>query len=150
MTQVKRAFSNRTLLCHYWSDSTITLAWIKQSPHQLKTFVANRVAEIQTSTSGCSWRHVRSNDNPADIASRGVDAAELINNNLWWLGPPWLVFDPIGWPGSQATEIELTDTDKHEIEAEKKAPLIGKIKIENFWIANLKIVCCYGICDEIR
>ncbi|GFX25076.1 integrase catalytic domain-containing protein [Trichonephila clavipes] len=30
-----------------WTDSTIALAWIKTEPHKLKTFVSNRVAEIQ-------------------------------------------------------------------------------------------------------
>jgi len=31
----------------YWSDSTITLAWIKHRPGELQTFVANRVSAIQ-------------------------------------------------------------------------------------------------------
>lgn len=30
----------------FWSDSTVTLHWINTEPHTLKTFVANRVAEI--------------------------------------------------------------------------------------------------------
>ncbi|GFY30764.1 integrase catalytic domain-containing protein [Trichonephila clavipes] len=30
-----------------WTDSTIVLAWIKTEPHKLKTFVSNKVAEIQ-------------------------------------------------------------------------------------------------------
>ncbi|XP_018368314.1 PREDICTED: uncharacterized protein LOC108764525 [Trachymyrmex cornetzi] len=31
---------------HYWSDSTITLAWIAGESYQWHTFVANRVAEV--------------------------------------------------------------------------------------------------------
>lgn len=34
----------------FWSDSTIVLNWINRSPHTLPTFVANRVAEIQTAS----------------------------------------------------------------------------------------------------
>ncbi|XP_023289985.1 uncharacterized protein LOC105696715, partial [Orussus abietinus] len=34
----------------FWSDSTIALYWIHMSPHQLKTFITNRVAEIQSNT----------------------------------------------------------------------------------------------------
>ncbi|XP_057333711.1 uncharacterized protein LOC130672924 [Microplitis mediator] len=45
---------------HLWSDSTITLHWINTSPHLLKTFVANRVAEIQRLTGACHWRHTLS------------------------------------------------------------------------------------------
>ncbi|XP_055943741.1 uncharacterized protein LOC129974949 isoform X1 [Argiope bruennichi] len=40
-----------------WTDSTIVLAWIKTEPYKLKTFVSNRVAEIQTLTSDCHWKH---------------------------------------------------------------------------------------------
>ncbi|XP_057659309.1 uncharacterized protein LOC130895778 [Diorhabda carinulata] len=31
----------------YWTDSSICIAWINSSPHILKTFVANRVSQIQ-------------------------------------------------------------------------------------------------------
>ena len=31
----------------FWSDSIIALQWIQTPPHTLKTFVSNRVAEIQ-------------------------------------------------------------------------------------------------------
>ena len=32
---------------YLWSDSTIAIQWIKTKPHELETFVSNRVAEIQ-------------------------------------------------------------------------------------------------------
>jgi len=60
-----------------WSDSTITLHWIRTHPYRLKTFVANRVASIQELTSAFEWRHVPSQDNPADLISRGILPAEL-------------------------------------------------------------------------
>ena len=31
---------------HCWTDSTVTLAWIKSDPHKWKQFVGNIVAEI--------------------------------------------------------------------------------------------------------
>jgi len=55
-----------------WCDSTIVLQWLKTSPHMLKTFVANRVVEIQEHTTrSTEWRHVRSENNPADALSMG-------------------------------------------------------------------------------
>ena len=36
---------------HCWTDSTVTLAWIKNDPHKWKPFVGNIVAEIQLLTS---------------------------------------------------------------------------------------------------
>ncbi|XP_046395239.1 uncharacterized protein LOC124162657 [Ischnura elegans] len=47
------------------------LAWLQRSPHLLKTFVANRVADIQDKIPPHHWHHVVSSQNPADCASRG-------------------------------------------------------------------------------
>ncbi|XP_076660027.1 uncharacterized protein LOC143363307 [Halictus rubicundus] len=74
---------------YYWSDSMITLAWIEGSPSRWKTFVANRVTEIQGLSRG-KWCHVPSSENPADLLSRGVRSSALESNNLWWNGPDWL------------------------------------------------------------
>ncbi|CAG4940695.1 unnamed protein product [Parnassius apollo] len=63
----------------YWSDSTITLAWINTEPHKLNRFVANRVTRIQALTDQSKWRWVPSNENPADLLSRGVLPDKLVN-----------------------------------------------------------------------
>ena len=74
-----------------WSDSTVTLAWIRSEPHRWQTFVRNRVSRIQGKTEIEWWKHVDSQSNPADCCSRGLTPRELINHGLWWHGPPWLV-----------------------------------------------------------
>ncbi|XP_062702132.1 uncharacterized protein LOC134285437 [Aedes albopictus] len=43
---------------HFWSDSTVTLEWLRSPPYTWNTFVANRVSEIQNITQGCRWHHV--------------------------------------------------------------------------------------------
>ncbi|GBM67202.1 hypothetical protein AVEN_160798-1 [Araneus ventricosus] len=68
------------------TDSTIALAWINTSPNQLKTFIGNRVSKIQDLTENCTWRHISSHLNLADI-SRGTDPQELAKLTLWWHGP---------------------------------------------------------------
>lgn len=75
---------------YYWSDSTITLAWIKGNCARWKTFVANRAAEIQNLSDVNDWHHINSKDNPADLISRGVNPKVLEDSTLWWQGPPWL------------------------------------------------------------
>ncbi|XP_043496414.1 uncharacterized protein LOC122520389 [Polistes fuscatus] len=74
----------------FWSDSTIVLAWLTKPSYNWKTFVANRVSEIQSIKAGSVWKHVQSHENPADIVSRGIRPIELIENKLWWNGPGWL------------------------------------------------------------
>lgn len=44
------------------------------------------------------WRHVRSQDNPADPLFRGIMPKALIPLKIWWAGPPWLVQDTETWP----------------------------------------------------
>ncbi|GFT24746.1 integrase catalytic domain-containing protein [Trichonephila clavipes] len=70
-----------------WTDSTIALAWIKTEPHKLKTFVSNRVAEIQALSKDYNWKHVSSKVNPADLISRGCNVDELLKNEMWFSGP---------------------------------------------------------------
>ena len=54
-------------------------------PSKWNTFVANRLPPSH-------WHHVPTKLNPADVASRGSTADELIKDSLWWHGPE--VFHP--------------------------------------------------------
>ncbi|XP_029178118.1 uncharacterized protein LOC114945928 [Nylanderia fulva] len=81
-----------------WTDSTIALAWLRQHPSKWNTYVANRVSEVQTTLASARWNHVPSGDNPADCASRGLSASELVVHPLWWTGPRWLHQPPTSWP----------------------------------------------------
>ncbi|XP_011503348.1 PREDICTED: uncharacterized protein LOC105366554 [Ceratosolen solmsi marchali] len=43
---------------YMWTDSRVTLAWIKTHPARWKEFIRNRVSNIQNLTSGTHWRYV--------------------------------------------------------------------------------------------
>ena len=76
---------------HAWTkDSLIVLAWLLKEPSQWSTFVANRMSKIQEHAD-LTCRHVPSEDNAADAASRGIDPHALKDLSLWWSGPQWLV-----------------------------------------------------------
>ncbi|XP_070162567.1 uncharacterized protein [Polyergus mexicanus] len=87
---VRESNGYKNLPCYCWTDSTIVLAWVSQPPSRWKTFVANRVNDIQTRLPDVEWRHVPTEANPADCASRGIYGDEIIHRELWWQGPPWL------------------------------------------------------------
>jgi hypothetical protein len=80
-----------------WTDSTIVLSWLAASACKWKTFVANRVSQIQELTAGCEWRHVASTSNPANLISRGTNPETLKNCRLWWVGPEWLSQHQVQW-----------------------------------------------------
>lgn len=83
---------------YFWCDSTIVLAWLGTDPCKLKTFVCNRVSQIQNLTEASEWKYVPSESNPADLVSRGMNPDELINNETWFSGPKWLLMSAESWP----------------------------------------------------
>ncbi|GFW22530.1 integrase catalytic domain-containing protein [Trichonephila clavipes] len=91
--RVVAALQLETAEVYLWSDSMIVLAWLRKEPMDLKTFVQNRVAKIQELYPNQLWRHVPSDQNPADLVSRGVDPEKLLQQNLWFNGPTFLSGD---------------------------------------------------------
>ncbi|XP_065081812.1 uncharacterized protein LOC135704276 [Ochlerotatus camptorhynchus] len=92
---------------YLWTDSTIVLNWLSATPSTWKTFVANRIAEIQELTIHAVWNHVPSKDNPADFISRGMNLDELERSSLWWHGPQWLGTLAIPWPAKYSPTKSL-------------------------------------------
>ncbi|XP_070854152.1 uncharacterized protein [Drosophila suzukii] len=87
---VKAALQHNDIEVHAWCDSTIVLAWLSHPPTKLKTFVANRTSEILEALPRNAWHHVNTKENPADCATRGMLASDLLHFDLWWMGPSWL------------------------------------------------------------
>ncbi|XP_058827598.1 uncharacterized protein LOC131687522 [Topomyia yanbarensis] len=85
----------------FWSDSMVTLQWLKSPPNTWKTYIANRVSAIQTATHGAQWKHVATfiaalrrviarRGRPTDIFSDNGKNFEGVKNELehlyHWLG----------------------------------------------------------------
>lgn len=111
-----------TSSCYLWSDSTIVLAWLKKPPCSWKTFVANRVALILEKVGNGNWAHVVSQDNPADLATRGMIASELKDNSLWWHGPKWLSQEKHLWPKSSWDFITSEESKGAQVFVARSSP----------------------------
>lgn len=118
---------------HCWTDSTVALSWLNQHPARWKTFVANRVSAIQTKLPRATWHHVPTADNPADCASRGIPATDLVNHPLWWTGPPWLLLDKDQWP-----HLQVVSSDDAEIERRTQVNLAVE-KVRDEWDLSVRI-----------
>ena len=81
-----------------WTDSSAVLGWLKTPPNRLKIFVSHRVTDITTKLAADHWRYISTHSNPADMVSRGVLPSDLLQNQLWWKGLPWLVSALTHWP----------------------------------------------------
>ena len=75
---------------YFWTDSKVILGYIYNETKRFHVFVANRVQQIWEHTSPSQWRYVRSEENPADPASRGLSVPEIKESSLWWRGPSFL------------------------------------------------------------
>ena len=104
--------------CFCWTDSQIVLSWLAADPGNWKTFVANRVSEIQQLTNNCHWNHVKSSENPADIITRGASPRELSTNTLWFNGPAWLHKMEI--PIVNASNVDKCDSSGEGLLLEKR------------------------------
>lgn len=124
MASVKSAFAERKTHSVLWSDSKIVLGWLQQSPNQQKTYISNRVAKIQRLTSDSNWLHVRTHENSADVASRGIIATELINHHLWWNGPSFLRQPGATWTSN---ELQLTTDEQATVDSEQKSAVVAVV-----------------------
>ena len=110
-----------------WTDSTIVLDWLSGNPRRFKTFVGNRVSEIMEIIPSSRWRHVPTEHNPADCASRRLSPRELSEHKLWWKGPLWLMRDSSFWP-TRMERISQEVTEELKITlallAEKNSPIV--------------------------
>jgi len=68
--------------------------------------VENRIARTHELTNPEQWAHVSSEDNTADLASRGCSATQLKRKELWICGQPFLTTNQEAW--KQQTEHVLS------------------------------------------
>ncbi|XP_054716905.1 uncharacterized protein LOC129226328 [Uloborus diversus] len=107
----------RDIPCCFWSDSKITIFWIKGNPEKFKPFVKNRIEEIRKFTARSDWFFCPGKVNPSDTLSRGAKVSKLLEDPTWLTGPQWLKNSPDYWPKSENDEAINTE----ELEYRKKS-----------------------------
>lgn len=103
--------------CVYWTDSMVVLGWLRATaaPKQLKVFVSNRVNKINNLTKDSEWRYVPTDQNPADLISRGVDRMDKKVHRLWWSGPPFLSLSESQWPKVDSNKLNSVNLPEVKI-----------------------------------
>ena len=99
------------------SDSMSVLKYIASTTARFKTFVANRVAIIQTLSKVTQWNYVSSKLNPAAVASRGMRTDAFLQSKTWIHGPEFVKTAPCKWPGSDEDPggISVDDPDARNV-----------------------------------
>ena len=93
-TAVKSSLSNSKHaqnISVLYSDSAIALSWIKTDPARWHTFFSNQVSRNLSMLPSTEFFHVPSEDNPADLCTRGFLATQLMaQQKFWFEGSMWL------------------------------------------------------------
>ena len=92
--------------CHAWTDAKIVLGWLRSNDPIGNMLIDNYVQQIQELLPSSTWRYVPTETNPADIASRGSDAAKLSKLSTWMEGPQWLAESTSSWPPNLPTTLK--------------------------------------------
>ncbi|GFT26898.1 uncharacterized protein NPIL_148441 [Nephila pilipes] len=80
------------------TDSQIAFHWLRGSSKIWKSFIANRVAQVQVLTLPECWDHCSGSDNPADLTTRGESGWKILSSSLWWSELAWLSRPVHLWP----------------------------------------------------
>lgn len=117
---------------HYGAIQTLYYADWKPAA-TLKQYVSNRVGCIQQHSDVLRWRHVRTEHNPADCASRGLFPSALEGHSLWWKGPPWLYNEP-----TYADELPTLTSSEEDTVVNETKPFRALLSTKSRW----KITTC--------
>ncbi|GFS77776.1 DUF5641 domain-containing protein [Nephila pilipes] len=116
-SSMKQALKLPYIKTYFWTDSSTVLTWITRR-EQWSVFVANRISERRKLTTSEDWLHISTDQNPADILSRGCGPKQL-QKCKWWQGPAWLLNPKEQWPKS------AVNIDEKEVEIEKRKSVIS-------------------------
>ncbi|GMT36667.1 hypothetical protein PFISCL1PPCAC_27964, partial [Pristionchus fissidentatus] len=140
---IKKEFPDSMIHVYTYCDSATVLHWCRQEKSKsLGTFVFNRIHSIcdirekleSLGNIKChDHRYVRSEDNPSDHATRGLNADDMNNPmHQWWIGPEWLRSTVNLWPDDPipTSHIPLLDSlSNPTVEVPTVEPLL---KLESF------------------
>ena len=101
----------------FWTDSEVVRGYVSINSRRFHTFVANQVQTFCEYSEPNQWRRVDTKENPADEASRGLSAEELVNSPRWWSGPDFLWKPHDNQTADEAATISENDPEVKKITA---------------------------------
>ena len=134
-----------------FSDSQISLSWILKGGKKNKSvFIKNRIQDLHKMISSLreeqqlipKFYFVRSEENPADLLTRGLSISEFEKHiSFWKYGPEWLSAAPIYWP-TMAGENICSGTSSLVLSAVSQTKNIPDIDFEKFSNINSLFRVC--------
>jgi hypothetical protein len=121
-TMLHKELDYNNIVDVYWTDSKVVLGYLNNEARRFHVFVQ----QIRYETSPGQWRYVKSKENPADEASRGLTAREFLDSERWLSGPSFL----------QNPQLDLVDAVENPLSQDdpevKRTVLATQTSIDNF------------------
>ncbi|XP_062617171.1 uncharacterized protein LOC134278888 [Saccostrea cucullata] len=114
----------------FWTDSMAVLRYIRNETSRFHTFVANRLAVNHEGSTPQEWRYVNTKLNPADYASRGLSANEIVQQGRWIQAPEFLWTSVDCWPEVPTENLNETLDDPEVKKASVRALVADIHKVE--------------------
>ena len=133
----------------FWTDSQVVLGYIANEARRFHVFVANRIQQIRNFSTPEQWHYVNTTMNPADLASRGMSATDMIGNVSWWKGPLFLQDEDLQLDKDHMnTELQADDPEvrqtvilsTHTENAQAESDLDDRLKYFSSWERARKAV----------
>ncbi|XP_062421503.1 uncharacterized protein LOC134132867 [Pungitius pungitius] len=129
---------------YFWTDSKVVLGYINNEARRFHVFVANRIQRIKSTSDPQQWRFVRSEDNPADHASRGLKADQLVSST-WFKGPEFLWKQELPVEDVKANEVidsdpELRKAQAFNTKAKEERTLLDRLTKFSDWKRAVKAI----------
>ncbi|XP_073410565.1 uncharacterized protein [Dendrobates tinctorius] len=93
----------------FYSDSKLVLGCIHNETRRFYVYVNNRVLRIRRSVHPKQWQYIPTDQNPADHATRAVDASRL--RSTTWLSGPKLLYTEERFPDTFELVRENSDAE---------------------------------------
>lgn len=144
MEKVKQCLSNHNATVYGWTDSTAVLGWLHGDHNRWKPFVSHRVQKITTTMPATCWNYVKTSENPADCASRGISPTQLTTHQLWWHGPEWLpTYLPVNNQQKYETNEEMKKLQTNVIVKQNNNELVGDLLARNSCLTRVTRVIAW-------
>lgn len=122
------------------------LRYIDSETARFKTFVANRISLIREVTKPSQWKYVRTTENPADQASRGLKAKSLTQGGTWINGPEFLLNNECDWSEQPVRRKESLQNDPEV----KNGATVNMIKVEENMEPIDKLISYYSDWHKLK
>lgn len=141
----------------FWTDSNIVLGYISNESRRFHVFVSNRVQQILDYTAPEQWKYIDTNSNPADIASRGSSAKELVDNTMWLNGPSCIWTSVSFSPDGSKPELDQSDPEVKRVKTlntkvdDSYCSILERLDYFSDWQrARKAIAICLNLKDSLR